>query len=345
MGFTYKDAGVDTEASKEALERVSGLIRSTHDSRVLSDLEQFGGLFGLDDYPDAEGTVLVAGADGVGTKLKVAFRAQKHDTVGIDLVAMCVNDILAQGAEPLFFLDYLACTEIDDDMLEEIFSGMVRGCRQAGCALLGGETAQMPGFYDRGEYELAGFALGRVRRKDILPRKNISSDLRLVGLASSGLHSNGFSLVRRLIFQEHGYGIDDYIPGLESTLAEELLTPTRIYVRPVLKLLNEFDYDIAALAHITGGGLPENIARILPRDRKAVIYEDSWPKQNIFKFVQELGDVSSQEMFKTFNMGIGLVMALPAEEADRAVDTLQELGVEARVIGDLKAGQGEVEIV
>lgn len=344
MGYSYKDAGVDKEAGKRALESVSDLIRSTHDAGVLGGLEHFGGMYEL-KASSSGSTVLVAGADGVGTKLKVAGRAERHDTIGIDLVAMCVNDILAQGAKPLFFLDYLACSSINETLMEEIFSGIVRGCKKAECALLGGETAQMPGYYSEGEYELAGFAVGQAKKKNILPREEVKSSHTLVGLASSGLHSNGFSLVRKLIFHEHDYNVEDYIPELGRTLAEELLIPTRIYVRPVMSLLNESDCNILAIAHITGGGLPENVARILPEGSRAIIRKNTWPIKEVFEFIQELGEVSSGEMFKTFNMGIGMVLAVPDEQAEKVVERLQELGETARVIGHVEAAEKEVRIV
>ncbi|SDM02308.1 phosphoribosylformylglycinamidine cyclo-ligase [Halarsenatibacter silvermanii] len=338
MGYTYREAGVDIEKADKALAGVADVINSTHDDNVLDDVGGFGGMYRL-DVEKFTRPVLVAGTDGVGTKLKVAVKAGDHRTIGIDLAAMCVNDILVQGAVPLFFLDYLAMGDIRPELLEEIVEGLAAGCRQAGCVLLGGETAEMPDFFDGEEYELAGFAVGAVDEENIIDPGEIAPGHKLIGLSSSGIHSNGFTLVRKLFFEVHDYSLDDYIEDLDCQLKDALLTPTRIYVENVLKLID--DYEISGLAHITGGGLPGNIARIIPGGTRAVIDCESWQEPEIFSLIQKLGDVEAEEMYKTFNMGVGMVLTAPAEAAGEIINRAENLGEEAFLIGEITAEEAE----
>lgn len=337
----YKEAGVDIEAGDKLVDRIKSLAKGTFRPEVLTGIGGFGGLFHLDKkkYKDP---VLVAGTDGVGTKLKVATICNKFDTVGIDLVAMCVNDLLPQGAEPLFFLDYLAVERLKPDWAEEVIKGIAKGCQLAGCALLGGETAEMPGVYPEGEYELAGFAVGVVEREKIIDGSKIEVGDRLIGLASSGLHSNGYSLVRKIIFEEKSLSIGVKLPGMEESVGEEILKPTRIYVRPILKLLQKFE--IHGIAHITGGGMAGNIPRILPEGCKAVIKKGSWPILPIFSFLQEEGKIPEEEMFKVFNMGMGMIVIVRKDEAEAVKANLTEMGKTPYFIGEISKGNRGVEI-
>ncbi|MDY6825752.1 MAG: phosphoribosylformylglycinamidine cyclo-ligase [Bacillota bacterium] len=337
----YRQAGVNIDAGEEAVERIKGMARSTFRPEVLHDIGGFGGLFAPETGKMKE-PVLVSGCDGVGTKLKVAFAAGKHGTVGIDCVAMCVNDILAQGAEPLFMLDYLAVGKLRPLQVEEIVSGVAEGCRQAGCALLGGEMAEMPGFYPPGEYDLAGFAVGMVEREKIIDGKNIASGDILVGLASNGLHSNGYSLARKVLLKQNKLNLEDNLQALGQTVGNELLQPTTIYVKSVLEALK--DFSIKGMAHITGGGLPGNLPRILPPGLKAVVKEGSWPVPAIFKLIEELGPVKREEMFRVFNMGIGFVLTVPEGEAHPLVDYFKDKGIKAFVIGKIEKGTGKFEL-
>lgn len=331
----YRQAGVDIEAGEAAVERIKVLARSTFRPEVLQDLGGFGGLFALDTkgYRDP---VLVAGCDGVGTKLKIAFAAGNHATIGEDCVAMCVNDILVQGAEPLFFLDYLAVGKLLPEQVEQVVTGVARGCRLAGCALLGGETAEMPGFYPPGEYDLAGFAVGVVERERIVDGSSITAGDALVGLASTGLHSNGYSLVRKILLEQAGMPLDEVPAGLGVPLAEELLRPTRIYVAAVLPLLRRFQ--IKGLAHITGGGLPGNLPRILPEGVQAEITEGTWEIPPVFNLIQDLGPVRREEMYRIFNMGIGYVLVVPPEQAGAVLAELSAAAVAAWRIGTVTTG-------
>lgn len=337
----YRKAGVDIEAGEAAVERIKGLAKSTFRPGVLHGLGGFGGLFA----PDLKGfsePVLVSGCDGVGTKLKVAFAAQRHDTVGIDCVAMCVNDILVQGAEPLFFLDYLAVGKLQPEQVEEIVTGVAEGCREAGCALLGGETAEMPGFYAAGEYDLAGFAVGLVNRPDIIDGSAIRAGDIVIGLASNGLHSNGYSLARKVLLEGANLMLTDFQPGLGVTLAEEMLRPTQIYVKPVLKALKKFT--VRGMANITGGGLPGNLPRVLPKGLQVEIDPDTWLEPPIFDLIGELGMVRREEMFKTFNMGIGYCLFVPEEEADQLLAHFSEHRITAYKIGRVEKGSARVVI-
>lgn len=336
MGYTYREAGVDISAGNEAVERMKPAVERTRRPEVLGGLGGFGGLFALDTakYPDP---VLVSGTDGVGTKLRLAFQLDRHTTIGQDAVAMCVNDVLVQGAEPLFFLDYLAVGKLDPGKVADIVSGVASGCEQAGCALIGGETAEMPGFYPPGEYDIAGFAVGVVNRDKLIDGREIQRGDIVLGLKSSGLHSNGFSLARKLV---EGYDLAAVVPELGEALGEVLLRPTRIYVKTILPLLQ--DGNILGMAHITGGGLTENVPRILPAGLGLKIDKKAWEVPLIFKFLQRLGDVEEAEMFRTFNMGIGFVIIVHPEEAEAVRQKLQENGEEAPVIGEVQPGEGVV---
>jgi phosphoribosylformylglycinamidine cyclo-ligase len=340
---TYKDSGVDIAAGNSFVNLIKPLVKATSRPEVLADIGGFGGLFSL-NASKYKNPVLVSGTDGVGTKLKVAFLTDRHDTIGIDLVAMCVNDIIVQGAEPLFFLDYLATGKLLPEKGAEIVKGIAEGCKQAGCALIGGETAEMPGFYADGEYDVAGFTVGVVDRDNIIDGSSISVGNRLIGIASSGLHSNGYSLARTLIFDHLGLTINDEFPGGGGTVADVLLTPTRIYVRAILNLLK--DFSINGIAHITGGGLLENVPRVLPKECQAHINIDAWQLPNLFKVLQKAGNVERDEMYRTFNMGIGMVLAVAENQAEEIIDRLKGLGETAWVIGDVAmCGAGEERVV
>lgn len=339
MSDAYKQAGVDIAAGNEAVERMKKHVQRTMRPEVLSGLGGFGGLFGF-DAKTYEEPVLVSGTDGVGTKLKLAFAMDKHDTIGIDAVAMCVNDIVVSGAEPLFFLDYLACGKLVPEKIEAIVSGVAEGCVQAGCALIGGETAEMPGMYADGEYDIAGFAVGVVDRKRLIDGSSIQPGDAVIGLASSGVHSNGFSLVRKLLLEERGYRLDQRLEGLGAELGEVLLTPTRIYVKSVLNLLRHVN--VKGMAHITGGGFIENIPRVLPEGTAAEIEVGSWPILPIFQLMQRDGNISHEDMFRTFNMGIGLVLIVPEEQADETMELAGQSGEQAYRIGRIIAGNKQV---
>ncbi|AFH65801.1 phosphoribosylformylglycinamidine cyclo-ligase [Paenibacillus caseinilyticus] len=340
MSDAYKQAGVDIAAGNEAVERMKKHVKTTFRPEVLTELGGFGGLFGLnkDKY---EEPVLVSGTDGVGTKLKLAFAMDKHDTIGIDAVAMCVNDIIVQGAEPLFFLDYLACDKVIPEKIEAIVKGISDGCVQAGCALIGGETAEMPGMYSEGEYDIAGFTVGIVDKKKIIDGSTIRPGDVVLGLPSSGIHSNGFSLVRRLLLEQKGYKLDQALEALEGKkLGDVLIEPTRIYVKTILSLLVKVQ--IKGMAHITGGGFLENIPRVLPKNVNAHIQYGSWPILPIFHLMQQDGSISNNDMFRTFNMGIGMVIVVSAEEAEATLAAARELGESIYRLGEITTGEGIV---
>ena len=328
----YRQAGVDIERGEEVVRRIRSLARSTFRPEVLGDIGTFGGLFrlGAERYVDP---VLVSGTDGVGTKLKLAFLMDRHDTVGIDLVAMCVNDIIVSGAEPLFFLDYLAVGELVVSKAEAIVQGIAEGCRQAGCSLIGGETAELPSFYQKGEYDLAGFSVGVVERVAILTGEKIKPGDAVIGLASSGLHSNGFSLARRVLLEQAELSLDSSLDGLDNTLGETLLTPTRIYVTTILKLIK--DFSIHGLAHITGGGITRNVPRVLPQGCRADIRKNTWPIPPIFSHIQKFGHVEEDEMYRVFNMGIGFVLVVSADQEQAVIDRANALGEQAMGIGQI----------
>lgn len=339
MSEAYKNAGVDIAAGNEAVERMKKHVKRTFRPEVMTDLGGFGALFGLnkDKY---EEPVLVSGTDGVGTKLKIAFAADRHDTIGIDAVAMCVNDIVVQGAEPLFFLDYLACDKVIPEKIEAIVSGIAEGCHQAGCALIGGETAEMPGMYSAGEYDIAGFTVGVADKAKLVTGASIAPGDTVIGLASSGVHSNGFSLVRKLLLEEGGYDLNETVDELGAPLADVLLAPTKIYVKPLLSLLEQLP--VKGMAHITGGGFIENIPRVLPDNVDVEINYGSWPILPIFNLLQSKGNVSNRDMFTTFNMGIGLVLVVDAENGERALELLKASGEEAYLIGKVTEGERKV---
>jgi phosphoribosylformylglycinamidine cyclo-ligase len=343
--MTYKGAGVDIEAGNRFVDMIKPLVKSTNRPEVLTDIGGFGGLFSLnkDKY---QSPVLVSSTDGVGTKLKLAFQLDRHNTVGIDLVAMCVNDVIVQGAEPLFFLDYLATGMLTPEKAAEIVEGIAEGCRQAGCALIGGETAELPGFYNDGEYDLAGFTVGVVDRDAIIDGSSIQVGEVLIGIASNGLHSNGYSLARRIISERLEGGLEAVLPELGESLGDAMLRPTRIYVKSILNLLR--DFTIQGMAHITGGGLLENVPRILPRHCKAVIHKDAWPKPPLFEILHEAGNLEEKELFRTFNYGIGMVLVVRKDDADDILSRLHGLNEQAYVIGEIAAcddASEQVELV
>lgn len=335
MGKAYEQAGVNLEAGYEAVARMQKHTASTHRPEVLGQLGQFAGLFDLSSYAGEE-PVLVSGTDGVGTKLMLAFETGVHHTIGIDVVAMCVNDIAAQGAAPLFFLDYVACGELQPEKMERIVAGVAQGCKQAGAALIGGETAEMPGMYENEAYDIAGFAVGVVEKSRLVTGESCKSGDRLIGLASSGLHSNGFSLVRKLV-REGGFDLQKSY-GFAQTLGEELLQSTRIYVPSILSLTEK--HDIGGMAHITGGGLIENVPRMLPDGLGAVIDNTAWPTLPILDWLRSVGGLSCEDMRATFNMGIGMVLVVASEEVASALADLQKNGEEAYEIGYIQKGEG-----
>lgn len=336
MGLSYKDTGVDIDAGNRSVELMKKAVESTFGPEVLTGLGGFGGLF-QPDLSRFKEPVLVSGADGVGTKLKLAFKLDKHDTIGQDLVAMSVNDILAQGAVPLFFLDYLAAGKIEPEKNAEIVSGIAAGCREAGAALIGGETAEMSGFYKEGEYDLAGFAVGIVDKEKIITGENIEAGDLLLGISSAGLHSNGFTLARAALFERAGYSYEEEIEGLADNLGLELLKATKIYVKAVAPLLEEFN--IKGIAHITGGGLIENVPRILPDKLKGVIDKKSWKKHKVFEIIQKAGDIEEKEMYRTFNMGIGMVLVIDKEQRSEILNKLKTSGEKAQIIGKVERAE------
>ncbi|MFD7525061.1 phosphoribosylformylglycinamidine cyclo-ligase [Paenibacillus chitinolyticus] len=335
MSEAYKKAGVDIAAGNEAVERMKKHVQRTFRPEVLTGLGGFGSLFSLnkDKY---EEPVLVSGTDGVGTKLKIAFAMDKHDTIGIDAVAMCVNDIVVQGAEPLFFLDYLACDRVIPEKIEAIVKGIADGCAGSGCSLIGGETAEMPGMYTEGEYDIAGFTVGIVDKKKIIDGSTVRPGDAVIGLASSGVHSNGFSLVRKLLLEEKGHSLTDTIDELGGVLGDVLLEPTKLYVKPVLGILEQVG--IKGAAHITGGGFLENIPRTLPEGVNVNIQYGSWPILPIFSLMQREGNITNNDMFRTFNMGIGMVIIVAQEDAEKALEIAASHGHDAYRIGEVTEG-------
>jgi len=319
----YRQSGVDIDAGNETVRRIKFLARSTFTPGVISEIGSFGGLFQLNAEAYAE-PVLVSSADGVGTKLKVAFMTGRHDTVGADLVNHCVNDVLVQGARPLFFLDYLATGRLSPDIAEQVISGVARGCRENGCALIGGETAEMPGFYADGEYDIAGFIVGLVDRSSVVDGRGIVPGDVLIALPSAGLHTNGYSLARRVLFDQAGYAPDAFVPELAATVADALLAPHRSYLRAVTPLL-ELGC-VKGLAHITGGGITENLPRVLPEGCAAEVDRRTWTVPAIFTLIQDRGAIAQEEMFRAFNMGVGLVVICGREDVDRVLTRLASAG-------------------
>lgn len=337
--ITYRRAGVNIDEGERFVTMISPLVKKTFRKEVLTDIGSFGALFRFESAKYKE-PILVSGTDGVGTKLKIAFLTDRHDTVGIDLVAMSVNDILTSGAEPLFFLDYFATGKLEPEKAAMVIEGIAAGCRESGCALIGGETAEMPGFYQEGEYDLAGFAVGVVDKARIIDGVDIRKGDALVGLASSGLHSNGYSLVRK-VFLEHGkMDVSTHVPELGTTLGDELLRPTRIYVKAFNALKERIR--IKGIAHVTGGGIPGNLPRIFPGGVGAVVREGSWPVPAIFRLIEKTGNVPVNDMKRTFNMGIGCILVVPEKDAGDAVGLLKEAGFDSYVIGTVVKGKKEV---
>ncbi|CAM3463205.1 phosphoribosylformylglycinamidine cyclo-ligase [Marinicrinis lubricantis] len=339
MSEAYKQAGVDIAAGNEAVERMKKHVKRTFRPEVMADLGGFGALFALNKEKYEE-PILVSGTDGVGTKLMLAFAMDKHDTIGIDAVAMCVNDIVVQGAEPLFFLDYLALGKVVPEKIESIVKGISEGCLQSGCSLIGGETAEMPGMYDEDEYDIGGFSVGIVDRKKMVDGSSIECGDVVLGMSSSGLHSNGFSLVRRILLEQKGYGLNDQVEGLDTPLGEVLLTPTKIYVKPILAMLEKVN--IKGMSHITGGGFIENIPRMLPADVNVDITPDSWPVPPIFELLKKEGGFSDKDAYTTFNMGIGMVLVVSQKDVEQVKEIARTFGEEVYTIGRVKFGQRRV---
>ena len=339
--LTYKDAGVNIDAGNYSVKLIKDSVRATYRPEVLGDLGGFGGLFALNSGKYQE-PVLVSGTDGVGTKLRLAFLLNKHDTIGQDAVAMCVNDILVQGAEPLFFLDYLAVGQLDPEQVAAVVKGVAGACQESGCALIGGETAEMAGFYPVGEYDIAGFCVGVVEKSQIITSARVQEGDVLLGLPSSGVHSNGYSLVRKIVFEKQGLKGDEYIEELGKTIGEELLTPTRLYPKTCLPLVQNFD--IHGMAHITGGGFYDNIPRTLPEDMAVEIDANAWAMPPIFRLLQQWGNVDWHEMYRTFNMGVGMVIITSPEEAEQIKAYLGKQGETVYTIGRVVRGQHDVTI-
>jgi len=349
--LSYRDAGVDIDIGNELAGTYVGMMESTFNRGVVRNDGGFGGLYNLKHAAKLFGKkmkepVLVSGTDGVGTKLKVAFLMDKHDTVGIDLVAMSVNDVLVQGAEPLFFLDYIGTGKAEKRIMLDLVKGVAEGCRQSDCALLGGETAEMPGFYAEGEYDLAGFAVGIVEKSRLIDGKKIKPGNVLLGIPSSGLHSNGYSLARKALLEVGKLKLKDKVEELGCTLGEELLRPTRIYVKPLISLLKaEKKNPIKGLVHITGGGLIENVPRVLPKNCDACFMLGSWPELPVFDLIRKCGNVEPEEMYRVFNMGLGMVAVVGADEADKSLKLLKKSGCEAFVVGEIRKGKGVTRLV
>lgn len=341
MGETYEQAGVSISAGEEAVERIARKVRTTFRPEVIGDIGGFGALFGF-DAKRHKNPVLVSSTDGVGTKALIAQSTNRFTTIGIDLVAMCVDDIVCQGAEPLFFLDYIAVGKLDPDHIEQLIEGVAEGCRQAGCALIGGEMAEHPGAMEAGEFDLVGFAVGVVERDRLITGENVRAGDVLIGLPSPNLRSNGYSLARRVLFEKAGRSLDDLaFDGAHHTLGEELLQPSVIYAPAILELLAAVD--VRAIAHITGGGIPGNLSRMLPKGTDAVVSTSSWETPRIFTEIQHLGDISDDEMAKVFNLGIGMVAVVPSSDAFKALDVLRRAGHrDARDIGEIVSGDGNV---
>jgi phosphoribosylformylglycinamidine cyclo-ligase len=327
---SYADAGVNIEQGNLLVERIKSRVKSTHRAGVMGGLGGFGALFDLSSLNYRQ-PVLVSGTDGVGTKIKLAIEANRHDTIGIDLVAMCVNDLLVQGAEPLFFLDYFACAALDVDVAEQVIAGIASGCELAGCALVGGETAEMPGMYQPGDYDLAGFCVGAVEKDEIIDGSQIATGDVLIGLGSSGLHSNGFSLVRHVLEKTNTRLSDDFNG---KAFVDTLLEPTRIYIKSVLELLKSVR--VKGISHITGGGLLENLPRIMPDNTQANINSASWAWPSVFQWLMEEGNIEQQEMYRTFNCGVGLVLIVAAEQAYESIQILNSLGEQAWLLGEIE---------
>ena len=331
--LTYRDSGVDIDEGNRAVELIKNKIKGTYDNNVIGDLGNFSGLYSLKDFMSMEEPVLLSSTDGVGTKLKLAQMLNIHNTVGIDLVAMCVNDLICQGAKPLFFLDYIATGKLVPEKIDDIVSGIVEGCKQAECALIGGETAEMPGMYSKEDYDLAGFSVGIADKNKIISGQNVKVGDTLIGIASSGIHSNGYSFIRKIFLEEYKYELDQYIEELEMTLGEALLVPTKIYVKLVMNLIEK--YDLKAIAHITGGGVIENIPRVIPKGLGIDINKNSWEKPAIFKMIEEFNSIDEIELHKSFNMGIGLVIVVDSDKSEEITKFINEGEEKAFIIGEV----------
>ena len=343
MGLTYRDAGVDIDRADDLVQRIKALAAKTRGPEVISDIGGFASLFSLKPLLDAAGgmvdPLLVSGTDGVGTKLKVAFAAGRHDTVGIDLVAMCINDIVTTGARPLFFLDYFASGRLDVEVAEAVVQGIAEGCMRGRCSLVGGETAELPGMYPDGEYDIAGFAVGLVDRPKVVDGRKVAPGDAVIGVESHGLHSNGFSLARKVLLEHAGIPLDAALPESERTLGDELLIPTALYTDVVQSVLTASP--VHAMAHITGGGLPGNLPRVFPEAVTAHLHRGRWTEPAIFGHIQRLGAVTDEEMFRTFNMGVGLTIVVPADRVSDALAAVESAQAKASVIGEIKARVGD----
>ena len=329
--LTYRASGVDIDEGNRAVNLIKDKIKGTYDKNVIGDLGNFSGLYSLKDFINMDEPVLLSSTDGVGTKLKLAQMMDIHNTVGIDLVAMCVNDLICQGAKPLFFLDYIATGKLIPEKIDDIVYGIVEGCKMAECALIGGETAEMPGMYSEGDYDLAGFSVGIADKSKIISGQDVNSGDTLIGIASSGIHSNGYSFIRKIFLEEYKYELTDYIEELGMTLGEALLIPTKIYVKLVMDLIKK--YELKAIAHITGGGVIENIPRVIPKGLGIDIDKSSWEKPAIFKMIEKFNAIDEVELHKSFNMGIGLAMVVDSDKAEEIVSYLNESEKQAYIIG------------
>jgi phosphoribosylformylglycinamidine cyclo-ligase len=338
----YKEAGVDIDKGNAFVRAIKPMVESTFRPEVMTKLGGFAGCVSL-NLERYKKPILVSSTDGVGTKLKIAFMMDRHDTIGLDLVAMCVNDIVVTGAKPLFFLDYLAISQLDSDKAMKIVSGIVKGCVEAECSLIGGETAEMPGIYKEGEYDLAGFAVGIVEDAQMIDGSTVTVGDKLIGIASSGLHSNGYSLVRKILLEHHRMDLDKHVEEIGGTLGEELLRPTKIYVKPILNLVR--DFSLGGIAHITGGGITENLPRVIPKGCRAVVRKGSWDIPPIFAFLKERGKIPEEEMLKTFNNGIGMVLIVRAKEMDDLMARFHSLGEKAFMIGEIGKAEKDQESI
>jgi phosphoribosylformylglycinamidine cyclo-ligase len=339
---SYRQSGVSLEAGSESVRRIKKHIAKTQRLGMMGNVGGFGGMFDLSLLKMKE-PILVSGTDGVGTKLKLAFQLDKHDTVGQDVVAMCVNDVLAQGAQPLFFLDYIAVGKNNPAQIEQIVKGVADGCVLANCALIGGETAEMPDMYQTGEYDIAGFTVGVVEKSKLIDGTKVKTGDMLIGIQSSGVHSNGFSLVRKIVMKDHSFDLSQYFDELNGKLGEVLLTPTKIYVKPVLEVLKKID--VHAICHITGGGFDENIPRVLQENQSAKIVESSWEKPPIFNFLEKWGNIPHREMYNIFNMGIGMILIVKPEDTETTLNILSNCEENAFQLGEIVDGNNNVEII
>ncbi|GAA0102740.1 phosphoribosylformylglycinamidine cyclo-ligase [Paraclostridium bifermentans] len=340
--LTYRASGVDIDEGNRAVNLIKDKIKGTYDKNVIGDLGNFSGLYSLKDFINMDEPVLLSSTDGVGTKLKLAQMMDIHNTVGIDLVAMCVNDLICQGAKPLFFLDYIATGKLIPEKIDDIVSGIVEGCKMAECALIGGETAEMPGMYSEDDYDLAGFSVGIADKSKIISGQDVNSGDTLIGISSSGIHSNGYSFIRKIFLEEYKYELTDYIEELEMTLGEALLIPTKIYVKLVMDLIKK--YELKAIAHITGGGVIENIPRVIPNGLGIDIEKNSWEKPAIFKMIEKFNAIDEVELHKSFNMGIGLAMVVDSDKAEEIVSYLNESEKQAYIIGKVVDTHEGVEL-